>query len=84
MTGEVTARPRAAVGGVREGVGAARRHQPMICRERPQDLPQELKRRIRFIPVDHMNEVLEARQPRVALRRLAPPRPAATDGSVKP
>ena len=53
------------------------------------DLPPDLKRRIRFIPVDHMNEVLEAALEQSPARRSASPRsprgPATTPmASVKP
>ena len=54
-----------------------------------QDLPHELKRRIRFIPVDHMNEVLEAALEQSLSRRSTPPRSprgraAAPVASIKP
>ena len=54
-----------------------------------QDLPPDMRRRMRFIPVDHMDEVLEAALEQTLPRRSAPPRPppgpAATPmASVKP
>ncbi len=75
MTGEVTLRGRVLpVGGVREKALAALR--AGICRvilprknlQDLDDIPKDLKRRIVFIPVDHMGEVLE-----VALDRDAAP-----------
>jgi ATP-dependent Lon protease len=96
MTGEVTLRGRVLpVGGVREKALAALRagiSKVILPRKNLndlQDLPQELKRRIRFIPVDHMNEVLEAALEQSLSRRSTPPRPprgpAATPmASVKP
>ncbi|HEY8155962.1 MAG TPA: endopeptidase La [Myxococcota bacterium] len=96
MTGEVTLRGRVLpVGGVREKALAALRagiSKVILPRKNLndlQDLPQELKRRIRFIPVDHMNEVLEAALEQSPTRRATPPRPprgpAATPmASVKP
>jgi ATP-dependent Lon protease len=89
MTGEVTLRGRVLpVGGVREKALAALRNGissvilPRKNLNDLQDLPHELKRRIRFIPVDHMNEVLEAALEQSVSRRGTPPRsprgPAAT------
>ena len=82
MTGEVTLRGRVLpVGGVREKALAALRSGistvilPRKNLNDLQDLPHELKRRIRFIPVDHMNEVLEAALEQSVSRRSAPPRP---------
>ena len=67
MTGEVTLRGRVLpVGGVREKALAALRAgitRVILPRKNMQDLrdlPRELKRRLTFIPVDHMDEVLEA------------------------
>ncbi len=67
MTGEVTLRGRVLpVGGVREKALAALRagiRRVILPRKNLQDLdeiPRDLKRRIEFLPVDHMDEVLEA------------------------
>jgi ATP-dependent Lon protease len=67
MTGEVTLRGRVLpVGGVREKALAALRsgvRRVVLPRKNLQDLrdvPPELKRRVSFVPVDHMDEVLEA------------------------
>jgi ATP-dependent Lon protease len=85
MTGEVTLRGRVLpVGGVREKALAALR--AGICcvilpRKNLQDLeeiPRDLKRKIRFVPVTHMDEVLEAALENPPSRRAAggapPPR----------
>ena len=71
MTGEVTLRGRVLpVGGVREKSLAALRHGirtvvlPRACLKDVDEIPKELKRRITFVPVSHMHEVLE-----VALER---------------
>jgi len=76
MTGEVTLRGRVLpVGGVREKALAALRAglcRVVLPRQNLQDLreiPRDLKKRITFIPVDHMDEVLEA-----ALERTPVPR----------
>ena len=96
MTGEVTLRGRVLpVGGVREKALAALRFGitkiilPRKNLNDLQDLPPEMKRRIQFIPVDHMDEVLEAALEQTLPRRSAPPRPppgpAATQmAAVKP
>ncbi|UCE85733.1 MAG: endopeptidase La [Deltaproteobacteria bacterium] len=67
MTGEVTLRGRVLpVGGVREKALAALRSGitrvilPQANRHDLRQIPAELKRRITFIPVTHMDEVLEA------------------------
>jgi len=67
MTGEVTLRGRVLpVGGVREKALAALRSGirtvilPRRNLEDLKDIPKDLKRRITFLPVDHMDEVLEA------------------------
>ena len=67
MTGEVTLRGRVLpVGGVREKALAALRAgitRVILPRKNMQDLhdiPKDLKRRITFLPVDHMDDVLEA------------------------
>jgi ATP-dependent Lon protease len=83
MTGEVTLRGRVLpVGGVREKALAALRagiRHVILPRKNLQDLrdiPADLKRRIRFVPVDHMDDVLEAAletgSPRRPSRRPAP------------
>jgi ATP-dependent Lon protease len=67
MTGEVTLRGRVLpVGGAREKALAALRA-GIRCVILPRknlrdlrDIPADLKRRIRFVPVDHMDDVLEA------------------------
>jgi ATP-dependent Lon protease len=92
MTGEVTLRGRVLpVGGVREKALAALRAgiaRVVLPRKNLQDLrdiPKDLKRRIEFIPVEHMDEVLEAVLDRPALRRpLRPGRPrrAAATGPL--
>ena len=76
MTGEVTLRGRVLpVGGVREKALAALRAgiaRVVLPRKNLQDLrdiPKDLKRRIEFIPVEHMDEVLEAVLERPPLRR---------------
>ncbi len=67
MTGEITLRGRVLpVGGVREKALAALRAglSTVILPQRNlgdlDEIPQELKRRLRFVPVRHMDEVLEA------------------------
>ncbi len=67
MTGEITLRGRVLpVGGVREKALAALRNgftRVILPRQNMQDLdeiPRELKRKITFVPVTHMDEVLEA------------------------
>ncbi len=67
MTGEVTLRGRVLpVGGVREKALAALRagiRTVILPRKNLQDLrkaPKELKRRMTFVPVDNMEQVLEA------------------------
>jgi ATP-dependent Lon protease len=96
MTGEVTLRGRVLpVGGVREKALAALRSgiaKVILPRKNLndlQDVPNELKRRIRFIPVEHMDEVLEAALEQCPPRRSPPPRtpggPLPTPlASVKP
>ena len=67
MTGEVTLRGRVLpVGGVREKALAALRagiSRVILPRKNLvdlRDIPKDLKRRISFVPVDHMDDVLEA------------------------
>ena len=76
MTGEVTLRGRVLpVGGVREKALAALRAgitRIVLPRKNLQDLrdiPKDLKRRIEFIPVEHMDEVLDAALERPRLPR---------------
>jgi ATP-dependent Lon protease len=83
MTGEVTLRGRVLpVGGVREKALAALRagiRHVILPRKNLQDLkdiPSDLKRRIRFVPVDHMRDVLEAALERGTSRRGSPRRAA--------
>jgi ATP-dependent Lon protease len=87
MTGEVTLRGRVLpVGGVREKALAALRAgitRVVLPRRNLQDLheiPRELKRKITFIPVTHMNDVLAAALEEVPARPPAftktPPPPA--------
>lgn len=66
MTGEITLRGRVLpVGGVREkALGALRAGVttvvvPKACMSDVDEIPRELKRRITFIPVTHMSEVLD-------------------------
>jgi ATP-dependent Lon protease len=93
MTGEVTLRGRVLpVGGVREKSLAALRSgitRVILPRKNLQDLqdiPRDLMRRITFIPVDHMDDVLEAALEVAKPTRKAhsAPRPAAAPvASVK-
>jgi ATP-dependent Lon protease len=97
MTGEITLRGRVLpVGGVREKALAALRAGigTVILPQRNMgdldEIPQELKRRLRFVPVRHMDEVLEAalaeRLPRgsgVAARPPLRPTRVATSGSTR-
>ena len=80
MTGEVTLRGRVLpVGGVREKALAALRagiSRVILPRKNlldVRDLPRDLKRRITFVPVEYMDEVLEA-----ALEGGTGRRPAST------
>jgi len=83
LTGEVTLRGRVLpVGGVREKALAALRAgitRVILPRKNMQDLhdiPKDLKRRITFLPVDHMDDVLEAAfEPVKPARRPARRRP---------
>jgi ATP-dependent Lon protease len=85
MTGEVTLRGRVLpVGGVREKALAALRagiHTVILPRKNLDDLdeiPRELARRITFVPVSHMGEVLAAAletPPRRRRRPATPPTP---------
>ena len=80
MTGEVTLRGRVLpVGGVREKALAALRAgivRLILPRQNLQDLeeiPKDLKRKITFIPVDHLDQVLEAALESIPVRRAARP-----------
>jgi ATP-dependent Lon protease len=80
MTGEVTLRGRVLpVGGIREKALAALRagiRRVILPRKNLPDLgeiPRELKRRITFIPVDHMDEVLEAALEQMPARAATSP-----------
>jgi ATP-dependent Lon protease len=79
MTGEVTLRGRVLpVGGVREKALAALRagiSRVILPRKNLldlRDIPKDLKRRITFVPVEHMDEVLEAALEGGSGRRSAP------------
>ncbi len=79
MTGEVTLRGRVLpVGGVREKALAALRAgitRVVLPRKNLvdlRDIPRDLKRRITFVPVDHMDGVLEAALEGGSGRRIAP------------
>ncbi|MDH3687471.1 MAG: endopeptidase La, partial [Myxococcales bacterium] len=81
MTGEVTLRGRVLpVGGVREKALAALRtgiHTVILPAANMvdlRDIPTELARRIEFVPVEHMDDVLDV----VLLRPLGPRRPRST------
>ena len=83
MTGEVTLRGRVLpVGGVREKALAALRAgitRVILPRKNMQDLgdiPKELKRKVTFIPVTHMDEVLAAALEEMPPRHLPSPRGA--------
>ncbi len=80
MTGEVTLRGRVLpVGGVREKALAALRagiFRLILPRQNLQDLeeiPKDLKRKITLIPVDHLDQVLEAALESIPIRRAARP-----------
>jgi ATP-dependent Lon protease len=88
MTGEVTLRGRVLpVGGVREKALAALRagiHTVILPRQNLADLkeiPGELARRIRFVGVTHMDEVLEAALERMPEDRRPRPRRPRAPGS---
>ena len=95
MTGEITLRGRVLpVGGVREKALAALRagiSRVILPRQNLQDLaeiPKDLKRRITFIPVDHLEQVLEAALETIpvrgsARRTLARDEPRAPLASAK-
>jgi len=85
MTGEVTLRGRVLpIGGIREkALGALRAgiKRVILPKKNVQDLhdiPKDLKRRITFVPVESMDEVLEAAlEPSPAHASPPPPRPAS-------
>jgi ATP-dependent Lon protease len=96
MTGEVTLRGRVLpVGGVREKALAALRAGvttvvlPSKNMQDLRDIPKDMKRRITFVPVETMDEVLEVVfEPRISRRRATPRRvrrrAAGTVAAVKP
>ncbi|MDG2052070.1 MAG: endopeptidase La [Myxococcota bacterium] len=98
MTGEVTLRGRVlAVGGVREKALAALRSGisriivPRPCMKEIAEIPKEIRRKIQFIPVTDMREVLAAAlvdaplwQKRNPVRLAATPMPAAAAFSEEP
>jgi len=89
MTGEVTLRGRVLpVGGIREKALAALRagiRRVIVPERNLQDLreiPRELKRKVRFVPVRHMDEVLEAALAEPPpLRHAPPPAPTPLQGA---
>ncbi len=90
MTGEVTLRGRVLpVGGVREKALAALRsgiRRLILPRQNMRDLvdiPRDLKRQIAFVPVDTMDEVLEAALVRDVVRPKPPSRPRRKRGGSK-
>jgi ATP-dependent Lon protease len=91
MTGEVTLRGRVLpIGGIREkALGALRAgiRRVILPARNVQDLhgiPKDLKRRITFIPVETMDEVLQAalETPPMALGEIAPVPPAQSVGAA--
>ena len=79
MTGEVTLRGRVLpVGGVRDKALAALRagiSRVILPRKNLRDLkeiPRDLKRRMTFVPVDHMDQVIEAALESPPARRVTP------------
>jgi ATP-dependent Lon protease len=89
MTGEVTLRGRVLpVGGVREKALAALRAgitRVILPRKNLQDLkeiPRDLKRRLTFVPVDHMEQVLEAALEAEPARRSPSP-PSKRRGAAR-
>jgi ATP-dependent Lon protease len=89
MTGEVTLRGRVLpVGGVRDKVLAALRAgipRVILPRKNLRDLkeiPRDLKRRMTFVPVDQMEQVLEAALESPPARRVMPP-PAQRPGASR-
>ncbi len=90
MTGEVTLRGRVLpVGGVREKALAALRsgiRRVILPRQNMRDLvdiPRDLKRRLVFVPVDTMDDVLEVALLREPLRGEKTPRPRRKRGGSK-
>jgi len=89
MTGEVTLRGRVLpVGGVRDkALAALRAGIPRVILPRKnlrdlKEIPRDLKRRMTFVPVDHMEQVLEAALESPPVRRVAPP-PAQRRGASR-
>jgi ATP-dependent Lon protease len=92
MTGEVTLRGRVLpVGGVREKAlaalraGITRMVLPQKNLQDLRDIPKDLKKRIEFIPVEHMDQVLDAALDRPRVPRALRPgrgRRSAAPGTV--
>jgi ATP-dependent Lon protease len=88
MTGEITLRGRVLpVGGVREKALAALRAGvtrvilPKANLQDVADIPKELKRKMTFVPVTNMREVLDAALESPPVWRSAPPAAASAAGS---
>ncbi len=89
MTGEVTLRGRVLpVGGVRDkALAALRAGIPRVILPRKnlrdlKEIPRDLKRRMTFVPVDHMEQVLEAALESPLPRQVTPP-PAQRGGASR-
>jgi ATP-dependent Lon protease len=76
------------VGGVRDkALAALRAGIPRVILPRKnlrdlQEIPRDLKRRMTFVPVDHMEQVLEAALESPLARRVTPP-PAQRGGASR-
>jgi ATP-dependent Lon protease len=82
MTGEVTLRGKVLpVGGVREKALAALRSGvseivvPRACMKDVEEIPKELRRKLTFVPVTHMREVLDVALAERLVWRPRPPHP---------